>query len=256
MSHTPDGTVSEIAVPGIVVDRRSPVPLHSQLAQHLEKAITSGQIPPGALFTNEIELGEQLGVSRPTMRRAMQHLVDKGLVVRKRGVGTRVVQPKVKRPLELTSLYDDLAAGGQEPRTHVLALEEVDADEELAGLFGIEIGEPLVRAVRLRSAAGRPIAKMTNYLPPAVADFTAEMLEQEGLYALLRARGVQMHMATQVLGARQATASESRLLDEVKGAALLTMQRTTWDDHGAMVEYGTHVYAASRYSFETHLLAP
>lgn len=256
MSDSVDGTVDDIAVPPIVVDRRSPVPLHYQVAQHLEQSITTGQIPPGALFTSEVELGEQLGVSRPTMRRAMQHLVDKGLVVRRRGVGTRVVQPKVKRPLELTSLYDDLAAGGQEPRTQVLALEEVDADVELAARFAIEPGEPLVRAVRLRSAAGRPIAKMTNYLPPAIARFTTEMLEHDGLYALLRERGVHMHMATQVLGARQATASESRLLDEAEGAALLTMQRTTWDDHGSVVEFGTHVYAASRYSFETNLLAP
>ena len=256
VSDLVEGTVSDIAVPPIVVDRRSPVPLHYQVSQHLEQSITSGQIPPGALFANEIVLSEQLGVSRPTMRRAMQHLVDKGLVVRRRGIGTRVVQPKVKRPLELTSLYDDLAAGGQEPRTRVLALEEVDADVDLAARFGIKPGEPLLRAVRLRSAAGRPIAKMTNFLPPAIADFTAEMLEQEGLYALLRARGVQMHMATQVLAARQATASESRLLEEAEGAALLTMQRTTWDDHGSVVEYGTHAYAASRYTFETNLLAP
>lgn len=256
MSDSDESTTGEVAVPPMVVDRRSPVPLHYQVSQHLERSITSGQIPPGTLFTNEIELGEQLGVSRPTMRRAMQHLVDKGLVVRRRGVGTRVVQPKVKRPLELTSLYDDLAASGQEPGTQVLALEEVDADVELAEKFSIEIGDPLVRVVRLRTAGARPIAKMTNYIPPRLADFTAAMLEQEGLYALLRARGVQMHMATQVVGARQATASESRLLDEVKGAALLTMQRVTWDDHGVVVEYGTHAYAASRYSFETSLLTP
>ncbi|MBS45689.1 MAG: GntR family transcriptional regulator [Nocardioides sp.] len=247
------GPSAKALVAHLVLDRSSPVPLHFQVAQHLEKAITSGEIPPGTLFTNEIELGEQLGVSRPTMRRAMQYLVDRGLVVRRRGIGTRVVQPKVKRQMELTSLYDDLQAAGQEPLTQVLALEEVDADADLAGRFQIPEGEPLVRTVRLRSATAGPIAKLTNYLPVKLADFSAETLERDGLYALLRARGVHMHMATQVVGARTATASEWRPLGEPKGAALLTMQRTTYDDHGQVVEYGTHVYAATRYSFETSL---
>lgn len=245
-----------VGIPDFDVDRASPIPLHVQVYKHLEEAIESGQIPPGTLIDNEIALGEQLGVSRPTLRQAMQALVDKGLVVRRRGVGTRVLQPKVRRPLELTSLYDDLKETGQEPTTQVLALEEVDAEDLVAERLGVEPGEPVVRIVRLRSARGRPIAKMTNFLPVQLADFTAEALEEHGLYALLRRRGVKMHMAHQSVGARAATASEARLLDEDRGAALLTMQRTTYDDHGNAVEYGTHVYAATRYSFEINLLAP
>jgi len=64
-----------------------------------------------------------------------------------------------------------------------------------------------------------------------------------------------LHSATQVVGARSATAAEARVLEEPRGAALLTMQRVTYDDHGDVVEFGTHIYAASRYSFETHMLA-
>ena len=104
-----------------VVDRGSPVPLYFQVAQHLENAINSGSIPVGTLIQNEVDLAASMGLSRPTMRRAMQHLVDKGLVVRRRGIGTRVVQPKLRRPLELTSLYDDLASAGREPTTEVLS---------------------------------------------------------------------------------------------------------------------------------------
>ena len=88
-------------MPRFVVDRSSPVPLYFQVAQHLEDAIHAGAFPTGTLFQNEVDLAASLGLSRPTMRRAMQHLVDKGLVVRRRGVGTRVVQPKLRRPLEL-----------------------------------------------------------------------------------------------------------------------------------------------------------
>src|SRR5919107_5174041 len=112
---------SDAALQDLRVDRRSPVPLWWQVAQHLEEAIASGAVPPGTLFANEIQLADQLGLSRPTMRRAMQHLVDKGMVVRRRGVGTRVVQPKVRRPLELSSLYDDLTTAGRRPTTQVLS---------------------------------------------------------------------------------------------------------------------------------------
>lgn len=243
-------------IEGFVLDRSSPVPLYYQVSQYLELAIESGQIPNGSHFENEIQLAESLGLSRPTMRRAMQHLVDKGLIVRRRGIGTRVVQPKVRRPLELTSLYDDLAGSGQAPRTLVLELGTVASDDEIASRLGITVGSPVLKVVRLRSAGDIPIAKLTNYLPESVGNFESPELEAHGLYELMRSRGIQLHSATQFVGARNATAAEARLLGESRGAALLTMQRVTYDDHGAVVEYGDHVYAASRYSFETHLLKP
>lgn len=241
---------------GFTLDRNSPIPLYFQVAQHLEHAIVSGAIPNGSQFDNEIQLAERLGLSRPTMRRAMEHLVDKGLIVRRRGIGTRVVQPKVRRPMELTSLYEDLARSGQRPTTKVLDVHVTEADEELAALLACPEASPLLRVDRLRSAGEIPIAKMINYLPETVGTFEREQLEEHGLYELMRSRGIQLHAATQTVGARTATAAEARLLDEARGAALLTMQRVTYDDHGSIVEYGTHIYAASRYSFETQLLAP
>ena len=66
---------------------------------------------------------------------------------------------------------------------------------------------------------------------------------------------MQLHSATQVIGARTATSAEGRLLGERKGVALLTMQRTAYDDHGRTVEYGTHFYLASRYTFQMSLLS-
>jgi GntR family transcriptional regulator len=250
------GSEVQKVVDAFAIDRSSPVPLYYQVGQHLERAIESGEIPNGSHFDNEIQLAESLGLSRPTMRAAMQHLVDKGLIVRRRGIGTRVVQPKVRRPMELTSLYDDLARSGQAPRTSVLEVDTIQADERVATRLTVPAGSPVLKIVRLRFAGDVPIAKMANYLPESVGDFGAVDLETHGLYELMRGRGVQLHSATQFVGARNATAAEARLLDESRSAALLTMQRVTYDDHGAVVEYGDHIYAASRYSFETHLLKP
>ena len=240
----------------LTIDRSSPVPLYYQVAQHLESAIGRGDIPPGTLFGNEVALADDLGLSRPTMRRAMQYLVDKGLIVRRRGVGTRVVQPTVRRPLELTSLHDDLARSGQDPVTVVLALDSVQAHGQLADALRVETGVEVLRIDRLRSAGDRPIAKLTNYLPPHLGDLDRAALETHGLYDLLRTRGVRLHSATQTIGARTATAAEARLLQEPARAALLTMERVTYDDHGAVVEWGTHLYAASRYAFDINLLSP
>jgi len=116
----------------IPVDRTSPVPLYFQVAQYLERAIESGELPPGAQLENEVQLAEQLGLSRPTMRRAMQYLVDRGMLVRRRGIGTQVVQTKVKRPVELSSLWDDLVGSGQQPTTSVLSNESKPASIEVA----------------------------------------------------------------------------------------------------------------------------
>jgi GntR family transcriptional regulator len=241
-------------VGALAIDRRSPIPLWFQVAQHLEQSIASGALPQGALLDNEIVLAERLGVSRPTMRRAMEQLVDQGLVVRRRGVGTRVVQPKVRRPLELTSLHDDLSSSGQQPSTAVLGFETVGAEAEVAARLGLEEGDPVVHVERLRSARDLPIARMTNWLPADVVSFDEDALASTGLYDLLRRSGVHLHSATQTVGARTATAAEAKLLGEPRGAALLTMQRVTLDENGTTVEYATHLYAASRYSFEVNLV--
>jgi DNA-binding GntR family transcriptional regulator len=246
-------TMSEV-LDDLHIDRSSPIPLWFQVAQHLEQAITSGDLPQGTLLDNEIALAGRLGISRPTMRRAMEQLVGGGLVARRRGIGTRVIQPKVRRPLELTSLYDDLSAGGQEPATSVLRFETVEADEETADRLRVDTGDEVVRIDRLRSARDLPIARMTNFLPADVVTFDAAALEGTGLYELLRRTGLRLHSATQVVGARTATAAEARQLGEARGAALLTMERQTTDDHGRTVEFASHLYAASRYSFEIHLV--
>ena len=98
----------ERIAPSIRIDRSSPVPLYFQVAQRLEQMIESGEMPPGSRLENEIALADQLGLSRPTMRQAIQHLVNKGLLVRKRGVGTQVAHARLRRQVELSSLFDDL----------------------------------------------------------------------------------------------------------------------------------------------------
>jgi GntR family transcriptional regulator len=236
------------------LDRGSPVPLYYQLAQQLESAIEHGVLAPGNLLGNEIDLSTRLGLSRPTVRQAIQSLVDKGLLVRRRGVGTQVVHSQVKRPLELSSLYDDLEAAGQGPTTQVVRNEREPAAPDVAAALGIAEGGEVIALERLRLTHGHPVALLCNYLPATLLDLDGERLESTGLYRMMRTAGITLHSARQTIGARSATAEEAARLDEEEGAALLTMQRTAYDDTGRPVEYGTHIYRASRYAFDFQLL--
>jgi DNA-binding GntR family transcriptional regulator len=238
----------------ITVDRASPVPMYYQVAQQLEEAIESGELPPGSRLDGELALAEQLGVSRPTLRRAIEYLVERGYLVRRRAVGTQVVHPKVRRPMELSSLYDDLTTSRKNPRTKVLSIARVQASDAVAHALGLEEGTEVLALERLRYADDQPLAIMSNWLPDGLVELDHERLERAGLYQLMRAAGVRLHLASQTIGARGATSAEARLLDAHKGEPLLTMQRTTYNESGQPVELADHIYRASLYSFELVLV--
>jgi DNA-binding GntR family transcriptional regulator len=242
------------AEPTITVDRSSPVPLWSQVAQQFEQAIVDGSLKPGDKLDTEVSLARRLGLSRPTMRQAIQLLVDKGMVVRKRGVGTQVVHGRVRRPLELTSLYDDLSAAGERPRTRILALHREPASPEVAHELQVDPGAPVWLLDRLRYLGDEPLALMRNHLDAELVDLEAYDLEADGLYACLRRSGLVMTLARQRISSRRATVQEAALLAETRGAPLLTMQRTSFDNGGRTVEYGEHAYRPELYSFELTLV--
>jgi DNA-binding GntR family transcriptional regulator len=223
------------------------------VAQYLEQMIDSGELPMGARLDNETDLAGQLGLSKPTMRRAIEYLVGRGLLVRKRGIGTQVVHTKVTREVELTSLYDDLAKSGRDPATTVVSFGTEPAPDEVAAKLGIDPGTPVYVFERLRYAGAEPLALMRNHVPEHLLRLSAADLEAQGLYNLFRASGIGMRIAKQAIGARAATAAEARALGERKGAPLLVMERSVYDEQGRAVEHGHHVYRASRYSFDLTL---
>ena len=171
-------------------------------------------------------MADRLGLSRPTVRRAIQELVGQGLLLRRRGLGTTVAGRQIHRRAELTSLYDDLRRDGSgDPRTEVLT-HEVTCDEVAATALGLPADTPLLKLVRLRLDGDRPLAILRNWLPPAYSDISREELERDGLYALLRARGGKPVVAHQRIGARPPTAPERKHLGLTPSQPVLTMTRT------------------------------
>lgn len=234
------------------IDRASPVPLWHQLAQQLTAAVHEGRLQPGDPFENELALAARLNLSRPTVRRAMQEMVDQGLLVRRRGIGTTVASRKVHRRAALSSLHDDLLRAGQAPSTTVLDLRPV-RDARAAAALDLPLDTDLLAIVRLRSADGSPLAVLHNWLPPAYADVTAEELSTDGLYAALRARGASPVVARQSVGARMPSRAERRQLAIVGQQPVLTMTRTAFGGAGEAIEFGDHCYRAEDYSLDLML---
>src|SRR5262249_41270014 len=181
------------------------------------------------------------------------YLSNKGLVVRKRGAGTLVASERIDRDVELTSLYDDLAAAGRSPETRVIRNEVTHASDRVAAALHLPEPAMVVSLERIRLADGEPIALMHNFLPSGLVHLSIDMLSEHGLYELLRASGIRLGSATQRMSAKNASAAEARTLNETRGAALLTMERVAFDESDRPVEFGQHLYRASRYAFTTSM---
>jgi GntR family transcriptional regulator len=130
----------------------------------------------------------------------------------------------------------------------------VEAPSELvADALAVPMDSSVYSIERLRFTGDEPLSIMHNWVPVDVVTLDRDVLAARGLYDVLRSSGVIMKIATQTIGGRAARAAEARLLGERPGAPLLTMTRTAYDETGRAVEYGSHVYRASRYTFELTL---
>jgi len=152
------------------------------------------------------------------MRAAIKQLVDKGLLIRRQGMGTPVAPKPVRRAVALTSLYDDLKESGREPKIRVLALEETLCKPEIAEHLGLEPNATVVRFDRLRMAEVDPITLMHSFVPVGLLEIEEENLERTGLYETFRAGGIAPYVGTQRVGARKASTEEAELAGPVRAS--------------------------------------
>lgn len=239
----------------VSIERDSPIPLYHQLAEQLAAAIDDGTLKPGDAFENELSLADRLDLSRPTVRRAIVELVARGLLVRRRGIGTTVSNEVVHRRNGLTSLYDDLERSGRESRTEVLEFSTDRVDARASQILGMPADTPLVYLERLRSVPEGPLSILRNWLGPAWANLDLNALRDRGLYNVMRARGVIPAVAQQAIGARPAEPAERKLLELDENRPVLTMSRRSYDSAGAPVECGDHCYRYDRYVFDITVYA-
>jgi GntR family transcriptional regulator len=252
-ARSPDWGIRQVfakarpAKPAILIDRQSCIPLYAQVAEQIEAAIQSGDLSPGDRIASD-DLAEMLGLSQTTLLHALQTLIDRGLLLRQRGVGTFVSPGQLRRAVKLCSLYEDLQNAGREPTTKVLVAKAQAVDAATAESLNVEEGSIHWYLERLRLAEAEPLAILINWLPCDVINPLETDLNRVGLYPALRAQGETIHTARQQIGARRATAREARMLDMRSGQPLLTVRRTTFNDKGRAIEYGTHCYRPDLYN--------
>ena len=225
-------------------------PLYTQLRRRLQDAIKEGELAPGASLPPEREIAGISGLSRVTVRKAMQELVDKGLIVQRQGSGSFVAEPvrKVEQSLlNLTSFTEDMANRGMQ--TSSTWLERgiaLASPREVEGL-GLAPGASVARISRLRAADGEPLAVERAALS---LDILPNPLAVEGsLYELLdrAVRAIQRFTALN-LGARDA-----ELLHVPEGAAALSIERRSFLESGAVVEFTQSIYRGDKYDFVAEL---
>lgn len=233
----------------VTLHRDSPIPLYFQLTEQLTAAITDGRLQPGDPFENEVAMSTRLGLSRPTVRRAIHNMVDQGLLVRKRGLGTFVASRRVHRRGNKGSLFEDLKAQDRGPSTSVLKCR-IERNPTASAALDLDADTELLAVRRLRFAEGEPLAIMQNWLPPQFSSITREQLEARGLYQVLRDFGVGSVVAHQSIAARLPVAEEIELLGISKDVPVILVTRNAFNSNGSPIEHSEHVYRSNGYTID------
>jgi GntR family transcriptional regulator len=238
------------------IDKRSPVPIYYQIMQQLRAKIEEGEYNIDTPLPPERELVETYQVSRMTVRQAIAELVNEGILIRRKGVGTFVAPPKLEQALSgLTSFTEDMAKRGMQAGARIISFEEKMPDHTVRKTLGLAPDECVFVCTRLRLADGEPMALETTTLKASVCPgLSREDLENQSLYKLLAERwGVQLERATQSLEPILAAPYEAALLHVTVGSPLLLMHRITYDQADNAFEFVKSLYRGDRYKFITEL---
>ena len=236
------------------VDKGSPIPYYYQIEEWLRGLIASGQLKPGDMLANEISLSEKFGVSRMTVRQALNHLTSEGLLTRQRAKGTFVAPPRSQVSLmrdRLRSVTEEAAEQGRRLSSRVLAQELIPASAEIISFLQLEDPEPFIRIRRLRSIDEGPLSIETVCHPyRRFPELLTMDLTDRSIYEILmmkyQARPVE---AVDTFIASTAVQEEAELLEIEEGDPVMRYQRTAWDAGGAPIEFTVAIYRADRHQF-------
>jgi GntR family transcriptional regulator len=242
-------------------DTKLPEPLLARAYQRARQAIrTMAEGPdysPGDKIPSERALSESMGLSRMTVRKALEDLVREGVLERRSTSGTHVAAPKVLRPLDaknVLGISQIVRNAGGKPGSRLLFFESAKASEHLSRHLDVGVGAPLVVIRRLQTSDGVPFAVEKNYLsaervPGLVA---ADIIEGQSLYTVLSARyGIKVSTSRGFVGIAPVNDDDAHLLDLQPGLNVLVYRAVVFDDAGRPVEHTVSVNHPTRVLFAT-----
>ena len=223
----------------------------------LSERIATGDLAAGARLPGEPSLAAEHGVSRMTVRRALDQLAQTGVVERRPGVGTFVRGGSVVRAIraELSDVFAHLKEMGRRTGVRLLSFAYVTPPEAIAEALGLDRGHRTQRSVRVRLIDGAPFSWLTTHVPESVGDTYSEAeLATMPLLELLERSGVIAERASQTIGATLAGPEVAEALQVEIGAPLLSLTRVVHDASGRGVEHLHALYRPDRFSFQMDLL--
>lgn len=224
-----------------VLQRDAPDPLHTQISARLRELITSRTWPPHHRLLPELQLAEELGVARGTLRKAVKALAEEGLLVQVQGRGTFVTSPGFQGPVEhnLLSLADAMTSHGIRADTEVLSKEVVEPTARMLTLLELTApGPSLIRLERVRRAEDCPVASFVNYVRrDLVPELDDRQLASQSLYTVIEsAVGQRIVAGRRTFQARAAEPTMAEWLEVIVGTPLQYFEQVTYLEDGQAVE--------------------
>ena len=256
MPLPPDGLPVEGARDPALNADKSPVPLYHRVYVLLRERIINGIYRPGDKLPSEPALMHAFGVSRITIKRALNDLAAQGLLERSRGRGTTVTQAgaqlRMNPPItaSIDGLLANLSAVGKGTSVDVVAFEYVRASPDVASHLQLPEGTLVQHAARVRHLGQRPYAHSTSFLPEALGrTFSRDALKAKPLIDLIRQAGVRVGQVDQTITSTLADHDMARYLDVDVGSPLLKLCRVFFDTEKRAINYAEIRYAPDRFTY-------
>lgn len=232
------------------IDHKNHIPLHIQTEELLRKLIRSPQYSKGKLLPNEIELAKQLAISRTTLRLAINKLVYEGLLVRKKGVGTKVSNNTVSsKSVNWLSFSQEMAARKIPIKNFELKLKWVKPDEQIANFFEIKTDKKVLKMERLRGQPEGPFVYFTSYFHPRIG-LTGKEDFLRPLYEILeKDHMVIASLSKEEITARAADKFLAEKLNLEVGSPILVRKRFVYDQGDRPIEFNMGYYRADSFVY-------
>ncbi len=236
------------------IDRSTPVPLYFQIAEHLRRSLFQDKMHQGDLLTTDERVQEEFGVSRATARKAIDELVDEGLVERITGKGTFVAEPRLQVPLPaMLSFTEEIQRRGMRPSSRVVSVGWAPVLGHAAQVLDLEAGTRILRLERIRYADSKPILHSVDFLPDGLG-IGPEDEFGGSLYELMESRGIQLAECQNVIEAAVTDQRLGKLLEVKENFPVLALRRTTYDARGRPVLYEDAACRSDLYSYAVRMV--
>jgi GntR family transcriptional regulator len=233
----------------ISIDHKSPIPLHIQAEELLRKIIKQPQYQKGKNLPNEIELAKNLNISRGTLRQAINKLVYEGLLVRKKGFGTKVNNIVSSKALSWLSFSQEMALRGIPIRNFELSISWVKPEEIVANFFDIRGNKKVLKLERLRGRPEGPFVYFVSYFHPRIG-LTGEEDFTRPLYEILeKDYQVEVSLSKEEISAKPADKFLSGKLELDLGSPVLVRKRFVYDQAERPIEYNLGFYRADSFVY-------